>query len=322
MAIKNKKKEKTPNKKGGLGKILFSLIMAIILFFVLISIESNILDKYEKVNTVVAVVDIEKGTEITSSNVKDLFEVREIDKKLEISTDAKELEDLVGFITDKDFGLNEIVSFNDLINKESVLIGIDNPTDISITVNNISKALAGTLRQGDFIDISVLLSETGQNVKMINHVYIKEAYDGAGVVAGRDSETPSIMLLITLDKEDLGWFYEATNKGDIRINSSDYSEYETFEEEVIKELEALAEAENPQEEEVYVSENDLLYHDENCENLGDVVRTMTVEDAKAQGFTIHEDCLIGTDDQDVENVEDVAATQDIEDISEDADGQD
>lgn len=307
LKFKSKKKDTSekPKRKFSTGKILFSLTLAIITYFILISIESGILDKYEKIEVVMSLTNIEEGTEITEDNVSDLFGMKEVNASLKLENGVEKVEDLVGYIAQENIVSNEIMHLGSFINKKEALQGIEEPTNVSISVSNINNAVAGTLRKGDFIDISVILSETGENVKLFNHIYIQEAYDSSGVTVDRGSDTPTIMLLITVDKEDLEWLYEMTAKGEIKINTSKYADYEalslfdqidtTTEDEADKEKGKETKQqtdENTQiEDAVYVSENDNEYHTAECEKTNEDSIAIAFSDAKNQGYTPHTECI-------------------------------
>lgn len=209
-------------KKVNGGKVLFSAVLAMILFFILLSIESNILGKYEKKVVFVASSDIPYGTEITKENAPKLFKMAEVEVARVTKTTVVQGEQLFDMVTTSNITNGEIVSVNDLRSKSDILNAITTPTKIGFKVDEISSSVTGTVRQGDLIDIHVVDSNTGVDELLMSKVYVDSVYDTAGNKVDRTTQGVAVMNInIVIDETMVSDFNSKCAKGKIKINIVD-----------------------------------------------------------------------------------------------------
>ncbi len=92
-------------------------------------------------------------------------------------------------------------------------------TWISISVKELYEGVAGTLREGDYIDIYTLWKE-GEEVRsqlLAEHVRIKETFNTQGVQIDAGKEGLSQLIVVPIEKNQVSVFYEMLAKGNIRI---------------------------------------------------------------------------------------------------------
>ncbi len=92
-------------------------------------------------------------------------------------------------------------------------------TWVSISIKELYEGVAGTLREGDYIDIYTVWKE-GEEVcsqRLAEHVRIKETFNAQGVQIEDEKEGLSQLIVVPIEKEQVSVFYEMLAKGNIRI---------------------------------------------------------------------------------------------------------
>lgn len=234
-APKAAKPARPKNGKGGIGKFLFSTIMAIIVFIALVVIQSGILSNYETTTVVVSKAEVPKGTDINESNYKEYFKLENLDSKLVAEGTMTDLEKVKDNVTSQVIAKGEVLNQNAIVSVDDIaqnIAGENNDTEDLIVSGFSSGALAnsvcGVLRRGDTIDITLIYTDDlGEvNKKILENVYVKNSYDGNGkeIFAG-DAETAT-MFNFLLTKEDDDLLNDIITKGGtIRIRKTNDPEF-------------------------------------------------------------------------------------------------
>lgn len=234
-APKAAKPARPKNGKGGIGKFLFSTIMAIIVFIALVVIQSGILSNYETTTVVVSKAEVPKGTDINESNYKEYFKLENLDSKLVAEGTMTDLEKVKDNVTSQVIAKGEVLNQNAIVSIDDIaqnIAGENNDTEDLIVSGFSSGALAnsvcGVLRRGDTIDITLIYTDDlGEvNKKILENVYVKNSYDGNGkeIFAG-DAETAT-MFNFLLTKEDDDLLNDIITKGGtIRIRKTNDPEF-------------------------------------------------------------------------------------------------
>lgn len=206
-------------KKKNFGKVVISLIIAIILFVALLFIESKVIAPNGTTNVVIATSDIDKGVVITSENVNTYFKEKEnVDGELEVSNSIKSLDELIDTKVNSNINKGEVVSQNDVLDKESILADIQDPIEVSLKVEDISQMVGGTVREGDMIDISVVDEISLENKAVLSNVYVNKAFGADGVEILRDNSTSVLVVNIIISKEDEAILNSSLETGVVRIS--------------------------------------------------------------------------------------------------------
>ncbi len=206
-------------KKKNFGKVVISLIIAIILFVALLFIESKVIAPNGTTNVVIATSDIDKGVVITSENVNTYFKEKEnVDGELEVSNSIKSLDELIDTKVNSNINKGEVVSQNDVLDKESILADIQEPIEVSLKVEDISQMVGGTVREGDMIDISVVDEISLENKAVLSNVYVNKAFGADGAEISRDNTTSVLVVNVIISKEDEAILNSSLETGVVRIS--------------------------------------------------------------------------------------------------------
>ena len=272
------------NRRNNVRRTLISAAVAFVLFIALTVIQSSILNK-EKKDTVYQVVqDITINTRITEDNFDNYFKLKEVQVSLIPSGYITSKEQLMGKYITRSYKVNDIVTYDYArdIEKEykDTLV---NPIEISFDISSLGTGVAGTLREGDFINIYGISRGKGDKAGeyvmsdeyTFEKVYIAAAFDGSGnkitSLDIADTNTATMLTLIISEK-DAGRFTGMLSNCNVHIakimysldyntvgkdedNTSDNIEKPTEnEKETIREEETTKEEETTREEETTSSE--------------------------------------------------------------------
>jgi len=209
--------------------LLFCILGFLILYGVLLSIESAAVNDYKnyEVTTYIPVLVIEKNTKVTKENVQNLFQEVIRDSRILPEDYISNPIELIGRYAKKEIGLMEIIhagSFQETDMSE----GITNPVEVSFSVNNYDQVVGGILREGDRINLYVIRKEkdeAGERVvsePIIRDTYITKAFTNTGLEVRREDtvngETPTTVINVYIpgDKEET--FHKAVIEGTLRVS--------------------------------------------------------------------------------------------------------
>lgn len=189
------------------------LIIVILIMAVVIMFGVRVLGAGK--NIVVAKRDISAGTVINEDNVSDILTF----SKSKEEGDFLEIEDLsllYGKIISKDIKADSIISDKILLDEYAPISNIADPVTIGIRADDAASFVAGTVRQGDIINVSVIDNTTKKCETILKNVYVSGAYldDGS---AATDSGCATILnILVDSSMESL--VNEKISNGMVRIS--------------------------------------------------------------------------------------------------------
>lgn len=205
----------TPKKSRNWIAFLISAIVAGIAFAALLTLQRNILNNYEKTNVIVAKTQVLAGTDITAANAGDYFTIKEIPADLlpdgayvyresvRSGSDAFIVATVGGTYMTDTLAAGEILVSENLISGDFLNIGTgEGMVETSFAVSNISQTVAGTLRRGDMVSISIYDQddETEDGI-MLEGIMIKSAYAADGTLLGRGDSGQAVMFVVILSEE-------------------------------------------------------------------------------------------------------------------------
>ena len=205
-------------KKKNFKKTTISLLVAIIVFFGLLVIESNILTPNGTSKVLIATDEIQKGVEINSNNIDTYFKVKNVDGELSVTNYISDKEDLLNLISNETINKGQVISANNFVDKDDFLSKIENPVEVSFKVTDISQTVGGILRQGDIIDISVINSTTNEVEKVLSEVYVAKAMSSDGQELTREQELSAMVINIIISSQDEEKLNSKLNLGTIRVS--------------------------------------------------------------------------------------------------------
>lgn len=214
---------KEKKKKGTIKALIIALVLAVAAFFIILGTEHMLLTKYEKVSVVVARKDVASGTYITDHNKSEYFGIMELPEEAVQENAIKSLDDIKEYQVTYDMQKTEQLTKNKMLNVTSDIIAeYENPVEASLKVDNISKAVSGTLRRGDRVDIvGYVYSEEIADKELttiLENVYISGVYDSSGVeLTASDDTNTGIIFNFILEKTDYATFAAAVENGGIQL---------------------------------------------------------------------------------------------------------
>lgn len=234
------------NKRNNLRRIAVAAFVALVVFVAITVIQSSILNQEERVEAYQVIKNINSGTKITKSNIDKYFALKDVQVSLipdGYLTDKKQLLDK---FVNRNYRARDIVTDDGVSDTEGLYkSNITNPVEISFDASGLDAAVAGTIREGDYINIYGLKTQqSGDTRKMeidssytFQHVYVEEAMDASGnrieTGANSDGSQTATMFTLVLSEKDCGLFAEMiANCGDnIRLGKLQYNtsqDYQVF----------------------------------------------------------------------------------------------
>ena len=202
------------NRRNNLRRTLISAAVAFVLFVALTVIQGSILNQ-EKKDTVYQVIkDIAINTRITEENFNEYFKLKEVQISLIPNNYITEKSQIIGKYIKREYKVNDIVTTAGVRDVEKEYKdGIENPIEISFDISSLGSGVAGTLREGDFINIYGISRGEGDSAGgyilnkelTFEKVYIAAAFDGSGnrikTLDISDSNTVTMLTLIISEKD-------------------------------------------------------------------------------------------------------------------------
>ena len=214
----NKNTGISSGKKGIAMKLLGSFLVAVALFGVLVGVEKNLLNDYEKASVVLCKTDVPKGTKITKENVSQYFYDYEVDIALVNDTCIKDKNEVINTVVEKSLSAHEILRKDDCTKEAEIYNRFSNPVEASITATNPGDIVSGTIRRGDYVDIAVVNKDTLEYDLMLKKVYVVDAFTSTGEkVSGNAEGTAATMLTVVEEKDNLAKFYSARETGNVIV---------------------------------------------------------------------------------------------------------
>jgi len=186
--------------KKNIKILIIGLLLALVVFSALLAAEYNIMKKYKQTEVLVAAGSIKQGTLITDDNVKKYFKTILVSDELKTSSVLTDAEKTSGKLAVCNIAEGSIIYKENFKNEERIA-GIDNPAELSVSLNNFSDGVSGTLRKGDYVCMYGK-DENTQNTKA-GYYYIKDAFTSAGekIQPGDTASVASVFTLIVEESE-------------------------------------------------------------------------------------------------------------------------
>lgn len=200
------------------GVILVSFLAALITFFIMLQVEKNALSAYEKVTVWCAKSELVKGTEITSVNVTEFFEQREIDKNQVPEKYIVSPEEIVGKQMAITVPKGSILVTTMLSDLEGEVKLLEHPVVVGCKGEDLFQMVSGVLRKGDLVHIYTVDEELQQTYLVWENVQVYQVFDAAGkVIPSTDNTTPATRVNLLLEKERAEHFFNELNSGSLRL---------------------------------------------------------------------------------------------------------
>ena len=154
--VRRTKKKKSQKKDKKITIAMVAIITAFIVFIVLLVIQDRIVNEGITRAVVVATKDIPAGTKLTQENMPNYMAV-EVWPEEQIPDGAyANGYGMVDRITGRDIKAKELLT-ESCFYEISFFDEVQDPVEISIALGDLGRAVAGTLRAGDLVDIKTVI---------------------------------------------------------------------------------------------------------------------------------------------------------------------
>lgn len=200
------------------GVILVSFLAALITFFIMLQVEKNALSAYEKVTVWCAKSELVKGTEITTANVAEFFEQREIDKNQVPEKYIVSPEEIVARQMAITVPKGSILVTTMLSDLEGEVKLLEHPVVVGCKGEDLFQLVSGVLRKGDLVHIYTVDEELQQTYLVWENIQVYQVFDASGkVIPSTDNTTPATRVNLLLEKERAEHFFNELNSGSLRL---------------------------------------------------------------------------------------------------------
>ncbi len=198
--------------------ILVAFVAAFITFFIMLQVEKNALNAYEKVAVWCTKEEIADGVEITNSNWTSYFVQTQVNVNMVPEQVVVHPEELIGqqalIMIPKGSVLTEFM-FSDI---EKYASDLKDPVVAGCKADDLFQMVSGVLRKGDLVHVYTVNEELGQTYLLWENVLVYQVFDAAGnVIAPENDNIPAARVNVLLEK---GWteqFYNELSNDSLRV---------------------------------------------------------------------------------------------------------
>lgn len=229
------------NRSNNIKRLTISLLAAVVLFLCLMVIQSSILNQEEKREVLQVIKDLPAGTKITEANIDEYLGTREVQISLIPENFITDESVVLGKFVSRTYKQRDVITEDSLLDTERIYRdSIDNPIEISMSAGSLELAVAGTLREGDYVNIYGLRRSDDiykvDKYYTFKHVYITKVFDSNGHrVTTSDAlyeltgdSLSTTLLSVIIDEKDAELFNEMLRNCDIRMAKLLYSTNEDY----------------------------------------------------------------------------------------------
>lgn len=194
-------------KRAIIVTVGIGLLLAVMLFVFMTQLEKEMLSDYETKQVVRSVREIPAGTWINENNATEYFMLEMINGKIVTAETVCALQEVYGAYVTRDISEGEVMYSRVFCTEKKLREGYHSPVEISVRVEDVANAVAGTIRKGDCINIYVNEVDTAAKSKeykeVLKDVIINEAYNSAGEIIGMSNETEKASIITFYVEEDM-----------------------------------------------------------------------------------------------------------------------
>jgi hypothetical protein len=247
--LKKEMTKREKNRRNNIRRITVSAAVAFVIFIALLVIQSSILNQEEKQQVYQVTNDITSGTKITEDNIGDFLALKEVQLSLIPDGYITDSAEIVGKFVNRNYKAKDVITSDGLTDTETIYMNnIENPTEVSFSVESLSSSVAGTIREGDYINIygtrsASVSGETSitnnandiivDNNYTFKHIYIAKAYasDGTRILTAEGDGLTASLFSVVIDESDVDTFYAMIANCTLRLAKLEYqtdTDYQGF----------------------------------------------------------------------------------------------
>lgn len=213
----NKRQEKKKMRMGP-GVILISFIASVITFFLLLRIEQNMLQDYEKENVWITTVGLEANVEISKENIHMYFQQVEVDKSILPRSKVVDIESLAGSRTIFSIPEGSVLSLNMFTDDDDYQNSLGNPVIVGCKADDLYQVASGILRKGDMVNVYTVNNELEETYLLWDNVLVQQTFDQSGNrIAPEDITAAASRINLLMEESWTEQFYTELQKGSLRM---------------------------------------------------------------------------------------------------------
>ncbi len=218
--MKKSENDKTERKFRRIlpGVIAVSFLASAITFFMLLKIEQNMLQDYEKVNVWITAATLQKSVEIAEENLQLYFQQVEVDKSILPENRVMEPKMLNGARTAVVIPEGSILTETMFVSDEGYRSNLISPVIVGCKADDLYQVASGILRKGDRVNVYTVNEELEETYLLWSNVLIEQTFDQAGNrIAPEDTSVAAARINLLMEE---GWteqFYTELKKGSLRM---------------------------------------------------------------------------------------------------------
>lgn len=216
MDTGRKKQKKYDRARVKVGAGIAGIVAAVAVFVVLLQMEKNVMEQYEKAYVCVAAGEIPKGNLITADNCVKYVKLMEMETRNIPDTALQSADELVGLSAVFDVEKGVILTSGMFESREDILGAMEEPVIAGFKADDMYQVAGGVLRAGDRIHIYTVVGD--EAVLAWESIYVQQVFDAAGEsISGDDDISIAQRINVYLDKEQVEAFYSGLAAGALRV---------------------------------------------------------------------------------------------------------
>ncbi len=200
------------------GVILMAFLASLATFFLLLNMEKNALEAYEKVPVWTTNCELAKGLELTENGLNQCLVQVEMDKTKVPEHLIETPEGLVGKQTLYAIPQGTILTSSMFTQEETYRKGLKQPVIAGCKGDDLFQLVSGVLRKGDLVNVYTVNKEVEETYMLWENVMVYQVFDAAGnVIAPEDTATPAARVNLLLEEGCTELLYNELDAGSLRL---------------------------------------------------------------------------------------------------------
>lgn len=199
------------------GSMAAALVAAVAVFGIMLQMEKNMLEDYEKGTIYVASKDIPDGQLITGENYQEYLAQLQLDKSCIPPTALIDAGQVNGLVAEADIEAGVLLTEGMFERMNEITGQMEEPVIVGLKAEDLYQVAGGILRAGDRVHIYSVDEENGARLTW-RAVFVEQVFDNSGNrISNADRETPVQRINVYMDGADVEAFYSELAAGDLRI---------------------------------------------------------------------------------------------------------
>lgn len=201
---------------------VISAILAVLVFVAVLCVQLAGQEEITYVTVVTAKTSVAGNTVLTDSNLDTLLELRQIPEEYVPQAAITSFDGLEGMVIAQ-MSAGSILTEAMLSSMEDLYADYRELFWVSVSTDQLSQAVAGTLRAGDCIDLYCVVSDGEGSVCTLlqKNVRVESALTKSGEeIENADEVSLAQLFVIPLERAEVAAFYEALSHGSLLIAKS------------------------------------------------------------------------------------------------------